>query len=215
MTILASAIIASLRITLLDPSPGDTWTDAILLAYLNEGERNVVMLKPEAYPVRAALAMVAGTKQTVPAGGIAILDLYDNVSGGRRVRQVNRSMLDDLARFWPTATQEATVQEWCADPRDPTRFDVIPPSTGTGSVNGLYGAVPTPIATVGTAINLLDIYELTLKHFVLSEAYAANTKRQDLLKTDYYRKSFERMLGVRSQSQVAVAPRTSAPGGDG
>lgn len=187
-----------------------TWSAAVLLADLNSAERKVCLLKPEVYPVRAAIPMVVGAKQTVPAGGIAILDLYDNVSNGQTIRLVDRGLMDEAARFWSAATQEAVVQDWAADPRDPTHFDVLPPNDGTGSVNALYGAVPTAIASAATAINLPDVYESVLKCFLLAEAYAHSSKRHDPQKSAFYEQQGMQLLGIKSQSQVAVAPKVGA-----
>ena len=205
MTILASTIINAARFTLMDAASA-TWSDAVLLADLNSAERKVCTLKPEAYPLRATVNMVAGNKQTLPAGGIAVLDIYANVSNGQTIRLVDRDLMDEAARFWAAATPEALVQDWAADPRDPTRWDVLPPNDGTGQVEVLYGAVPTPIATTGDPINLTDVYEGVLKAFVLAEAYAHSSKRYDPQKSAFYEAQGMQLIGIKSQSQVAVAP---------
>jgi hypothetical protein len=202
----AFTIISAVRFTLMDAAAA-TWSDAVLLADLNSAERKVCMLKPEAYPVRATISMIAGSKQTLPAGGIAIMDIYANVSSGQTIRLVDRDLMDEAARFWPVATPEQDVQDWAADPRDPTRWDVLPPNDGTGQVEALYGAIPTPIAETIDPINLADVYESVLKCFVLAEAYAHNSKRQDIGKSQFYEAQGMQMLGIKSQSQVAVAPQ--------
>lgn len=213
MAILASAIITSLRSILLDPSPGVTWTDARLLALLNEGERAIVLVKHEAYPVRAAIALVAGTKQTITAGGVGLIEVYANTVSKRRVTLVNRELQDAAEMYWPAATPEADVQHYTFDPRDPTRFDVVPPNDATGSVDALIGMTPTAIASTASAINLLDIYEQPLKAFVLSQAYAENTERRDLVKADYYDKTWKALVGMKSASQVATPPQQGKQGG--
>lgn len=209
MTILASVIINAARFTLMDSALA-VWSDAVLLADLNSAERKVCLLKRDAYPLRAAVSLVAGSKQTLPSGGLCILDLYDNVSNGQTIRLVDRGLMDEAARFWTAATQEPLVQDWCADQKDPTRWDVAPPNDGTGSVNALYGAVPTPIATTGTAINLPDVFESVLKCFLLAEAYSHSSKRYDPQKAAFYEQQGMQLLGIGSQNQVAVAPNVGA-----
>ena len=207
-TLLASALIAQLRVTLLDPSPGTTWVDATLLGYLNSAERAVCLLRPELNTVRGAIPLVAGTEQTLPAGGTALFRLFNNVTSKRACRLVDESLVDAMTPFSGAATQELDVTDYALDLRERTRFRVWPPNNGSGSLLGLYGKVPTAIATVGTAINLDDIYEDPLKQFVLSECYAANTKRQDLAKSGAAFGRFTQMLGVSAQAAVAVMPRT-------
>ncbi|MEY2653606.1 MAG: hypothetical protein RLZZ524_634, partial [Pseudomonadota bacterium] len=59
------------RVTLLDSAKA-TWSDAELLGYLQEAIRTTCLLKADAYTRREYIAMVAGSKQELPEGGIAI-----------------------------------------------------------------------------------------------------------------------------------------------
>lgn len=213
-TLVVSDLIGNYRRILIDPAPGVTWIDATFLILVQQAERAICSLKPEALTTLGPITLVAGVHQDLPAGSTAILDLYENSTPpSRRVTQVSRSLHDSANRFWPSATQEAAVQEWTADPRDPLRFDVSPPNDGTGSVNGLYGIVPPAIVTIGGAINLVDTYEMVIQSFVLAKAYAENTTRQDLTKSGLYENDWKSMLGIRTQSQIAVAQKSSSPGG--
>lgn len=212
-TLVASALIVNYRRILLDPSPGVTWSDASLLVMINQAQRAIELLKHEAYTVVGPITMVAGTLQAVPAGGVAILDIYHNTTSKRRVSQVSRALLDATDRFWPAATPEIDVQHWTADPRDPKRFAVYPPNINTGSVQALYGATPPDVATVGGVITLDDIYEMPIQAFVLAQAYAENTTRQDLGKSGAYDSLWKQLIGAKTQSQVATAQKPALPGG--
>lgn len=193
------------RVTLLDSAKA-TWSDAELLGYLNEAIRSVCLLKPDAYTRREYIAMTSGSKQTLPDGGIAIFDLYENEASGRAVTLADRGLIDHQNRFWPAATYEIDVQNWAADPRDPRRFDVTPPNNGYGSVGALFAAVPTELASLGDEIALQEIYEQPMKVFVLAKAYSKNTKRQDLTKSAALMQEFRGLLGVKTQNQMALAP---------
>ena len=210
MAILASQIIASLRLTLLDPSPGVTFTDAMFLAWLGEVERRACELRPELLIVRAAIPMVAGTLQAVPAGGTAIMRLDQNVTSKRRCRLTDAESLDMANLFWPTTTASADVREWCHDDRDRTRFHVWPPNNGAGSVVALYGTTPAPFTLVTQAIHIDDVHDVALKDGVLAEAYGANTKRGDMAKMSAYRAAFEHALGINAAAVVAVGPKVAA-----
>lgn len=213
-TLLASSLIADARRILLDPSPGVTWLDADLLKYLNKGERAICEAKKEAYPVRASITLVSGTQQTLPAPGLVVMDLLENVVSGRRVRgPVDRALQDAGALYYPAATHEVDVQEWTKDDRDPTRFAVLPPNTGAGQVRVLYGALPAAIAAVANAINLGDNYEGALIAFVLATAYAENTTRQDLSKSGAYTNEWKALVGVGTQSTIGTTAKVSASGG--
>lgn len=213
-TLLASALITGVRRVLLDPSPGVTWTDAVLLAMLNRAERWVVQKKHEANPVRdTSLALVAGYVQTLPAGSVGMIQVYANAVGQkRRISQVNAEMQDAASIYYPAATQEQEVQHWTTDPRNPTQFEVFPPNDGTGEIDCAYGATPTAISATSSAINLNDIYEQILIDMVCSFAYAEDTTRKDLTKTSFYRGEADKGLGISSQSQIAISAQVGEKG---
>jgi hypothetical protein len=198
------------RVTLIDAAKV-TWSDVELLGYLNEGIRATVFLKPDTNVVRDYVTLAAGDRQELPAGGVAVLDVLQNsvAKGGRNITQVDESLLDECNRFWPAGTRVPQVEHYTADPRDPRRFRVFPPNDGTGSVEVMYGALPTPIAAIGDAVPMSDSYQAALIAFVLSKAYAKNSTKQDLGKSDRYVNQWQGMLGVKSKAQFAVAPKVS------
>lgn len=207
MALVASSIIASVRRVLLDPSPGVTWTDTHLLNFLNEAERATLAVKPDAYTVRGPVSLVAGTGQALPAGANGLLNIFQNNGGGNKtVIRVDRARLDTRDPGWPNGAPAAAVDFWMSDARDPNRFDVSPPNNGSGSVVALYCATPAPIASVGSNINLADIYEAALKAKMIAEAYRESTDRQDMGKADFYDKQWVTLLGLRSSAQTALAP---------
>lgn len=213
---LASDLVDSCRVILIDAAAA-TWSNTDLVGYASDFESHTAMLKPDVYTVRSYIPLVAGTRQQLPDGtdpalpvGIAVLDMGDNEVSGRAVTLVERELLDSENRFWPAATRETDVQHWCADPRDPKRFDVTPPNNGNGSIECLYGAVPPRLADMDSELTLGDQYKVAGEWFILSRAYSANTKRQDLTKSTGYLQQYMNALGIKSTAQVAVAPKVSA-----
>ncbi len=207
-TLTGTALITQLRVTLLDPAPGVTWTDAILLGNINSAQRAVCLVRPELYTTRAAVDLVEGTEQQLPAGSTALLRAEHNVASGRVCRLVDAALVDALAPFWHAATQETDVTDYMLDPRDRVRYRVLPPNDGDGQLMVLRGLTPPPLSAVGEPIALDDIYEDPIKQFVLGECYAANTKRQDLAKAAAARDEFAKMLGINAQSLAALLLRT-------
>lgn len=211
---LASELIDGARLTLID-SAKVTWSDAELLGYLNEALRATAFGKPDMYTIRGFVSLVSGESQQIPAAGIALMDIDRNsdANGGRIVTQVDKSLLAECSRFWPAGTKQARVEHFTADPREPRRFRVYPPNNGAGSVDMLYGAVPTALTSVSDTIPVADTYQAALTAYVLSRAYAKNSKRQDLTKTSSYQGQWGQLLGLKSKAQVATSPRvTEVPG---
>lgn len=211
-TILASAIISSARVTLLDPSPGKTFSDARLFALLQEALRRMACVKPEVYSVRGDIPLVAGVDQELPAGGTKLLKLLRNTTSGRGISQTSESLLLEETRFAGQGTAAADVDCYSIDSRDYKRFMVSPPSPGGVNVVGLYCTVPT-IASAATAIPVDDTYEGAIKFMLLAEAYAADSERKDLSKSDRYETKALQLLGLDSQSKAALHAQLGAPGG--
>jgi hypothetical protein len=192
------------RTTLLDAAKR-TWPDAELLEYLLEAIRATCSAKTDTYTVRAAIPLVYGTRQELPAGGIAIFDAYENDASGSMVTLADRELIDHQNRFWPTATHEIDVQHWSADPRDPRRFTVTPPNNGYGAMWALYGAVPDDII-ISDEIPLEDTYLPALNLYVQAKAMAKNTQRQNVGKAESLMAQWRQALGLEANAKAAVAP---------
>ena len=50
------------------------WTSAELLRYLNDGRRELAINKPDIYSEHSSVALVAGTKQSIPSDGNRFID---------------------------------------------------------------------------------------------------------------------------------------------
>lgn len=210
---LASVITDGAALTLVD-TDHVTWSVAELLGYLNEALRATALVKPDLVTKQEALTLAAGVLQNLPADGISLIDITRNVAGTQRVvTQVDLQMLAEVQRFWPAATQEVAVEHFTVNPTAPRQFNVYPPNDGTGQVIALYGVVPTALTAVSETIPVLDIYQQPLLQYVLSRAYAKNTKRQDLVKAADAMQNWARAIGAKSQAQNAIAPKVAAQPG--
>ncbi|MDO8310527.1 MAG: hypothetical protein Q7T25_01160, partial [Sideroxyarcus sp.] len=90
------------------------WTQDELLRWLNDGQRAIVLERPEATAVNTSVLLVAGTKQTLPALGLRLLDLPRNMgvggsTPGRAIRLVQREVLDAQLPDWHSMTASVPV----------------------------------------------------------------------------------------------------------
>lgn len=212
MTLLASDILDSAATTLLDED-GITYPAADMLGYLNEALRATAFVKPDMYTKQEFVTLAAGVLQSIPADGVALLDIQQNEASGRIVSQVDLQLLDEASRFWPAGTQQAEVEHFTADPRTPRRFKVYPPNDGTGSVEVLYGAVPPALTSAGDSLVVADSYQNALINFVISKGYGKTSKKQDLVKEANAMNAWRVALGLKSQAQVGVAPKVASQPG--
>lgn len=70
MAITAKSILSQVARDLNDET-SIRWTTGDLVAYFNDGQRDILTHRPDARNVAADLSLVAGAKQALPAGGAA------------------------------------------------------------------------------------------------------------------------------------------------
>lgn len=213
-TILASAIIDRAENILQDTS-NLRWQATEMLASLNDGQREIVLLKPDANVTTAAVVCVAGSKQTIPTAGIALIDVTRNMgangtTAGNAVVRTTKDVLDRHDPTWHTITASAAAEAWWMDDRNPTVFWVYPkqPTSAFGYLELVYSALPTDIASVSTAISLHDIYAGVLLDYLLyrcaqkSVAYAPEWAQRAAT----YQAAFMNALGIKEQVESVNSP---------
>lgn len=218
MSIAAQAIIRRCVETLQDPT-SIRWPVPELVRYLNDGQREVVMYRPDAMVTSATITCVAGSKQTLPANGAKLIDVVRNarVGGTRRaVRMVNREILDAQTPGWHALAGQDDVLHFMYDPRDPRVFYVYPPATINTQLDIVYAAYPTDIAepadgslytAVTGNISLPDIYGNVLQDYILYRAYSKDSEYAgNGQRAQAHYAAFANALGIEVKATVAVAP---------
>lgn len=179
MPVAASSIINRVRTQLVDNGSALRWTDSELLGWLSDGQRNMVSLVPHAAPRAANVALVAGTRQTIPADGWRLITVYRNtdVGGGPgpAALEVPRSVLDIQYASWTASGGTATVTHWCYDERDPAAFWVYPLNTGTGYVQINYSYMPPDVASTSSTLSVRDIFQTPLFDYVMFRAHSKDS----------------------------------------
>lgn len=209
--ITAQTIINKAAILLLDVS-NVRWTRAELLGWLNDGQRAISLMKPDAGNKLAVLQLAAGTKQVLPTDAWLLLDIIRNMgttgtTPGQAVRIMSRELIDGMNPMWHTTTASATTDNYIYNTQDQMTYYVYPPSDGTGYLEINYAQVPTDAATESSTLTLSDIYEPTLVDYIAyrccskDAAYAPGVR----LAAAYY-KSFVTSIGIKQQSELQSSP---------
>jgi len=207
-TVTAQTIISRASVLLQDTN-NVRWPQAELLEWLNDGQREVVSLRPDAYPTVGNVTLVAGTRQTLPPEGIMLVDVVrnmgtDGTTPGRAIRKVPREMLDTHQPDWHSMTSAAATLHYTFDPKAPRTFYVYPPAQADRRVECLYSTNPPDVAAVGNVITLEDIYSNALIDYVCFRAYSKDAEHADnAARAAAYRQSFENTLGLKAQSDAA------------
>lgn len=194
------------------------WTVPEHVRYLNDGQREILLHRPDAKSVYAPMALSAGTRHVLPAGATKLLDVPRNTGGAKRaIRECNREILDAQHPGWHAYPGATEIKHFMFDARDPRAFLSYPPAAASGaSVDVLYSAYPTDIvvpadgADIGTVagnVDLPDIYANVLLDYQLFRAYskdaeyAGNAERAAAHYT-----LFANALGIELKGTVMAAP---------
>ena len=217
MSIAAQALIRRVVETLQDTT-SIRWPVAELVRYLNDGQREIIVHRPDAMVTNASVSLASGTKQSLPANGAKLIDVVRNSAGNKRaIRMCAREILDAQSPGWHNLSGVTEIVHFMFDPRDPKVFYVYPPAAASGaSVDLVYSALPTDIAepaagtdfaAVSGNISVPVIYSNALQDYVLYRAYTKDSQYAgNEARAQARYAAFANALGIEIKATVAVAP---------
>jgi hypothetical protein len=192
--------------SLLQDTTFTRWSQARHLDWLNEGQREAVLLDPTLYVINDTITLTKGTKQSLPDDARVLLDVPRNADG-YAITPVARKSLDSQVPDWHSPTRaNARVQHFCPAPGDPTTFYVYPPSPGGNNVEVVYHATPPSIG-LNAAIAIDDSYAGALVDYLMYRAYAKDSEyggAADL--AALHRQSFVSIVKGTGAQPAAQAP---------
>jgi len=218
MTIAAQSIIRRVVETMQD-NTSVRWPVAELVRYLNDGQREVVLYRPDSMVTNATITLASGAKQALPTNGSKLIDVIRNTAGTKRsVRMTVRNILDTQSPNWYNLTGLTEILHYMYDPRDPKVFYVYPPAAASGaSVEVVYSAYPTDItepadgalySAVTGNISLPDIYGNVLADYILYRAYTKDSEYAgNAQRAQAHYGAFQAALATEMAGTTGVAPK--------
>ena len=100
--------------SVLHDSAGTRWPVSELIGWYNDAQRAIVTLRPDSNVVGAAVQLAQGVNQSLPAGGVTLIDIPFNTTAAnaapsRAVRRIDADVLSASRLAWPADTASATV----------------------------------------------------------------------------------------------------------
>jgi len=153
-----------------------------LVLWVNDAQREVALLKPDASAVNTTVTLATGTKQEVPSAGNRLLKVIRNMSassggvGKRAIRLVDLSVLDSQTPNWhdPATTGDAAhtnvVKHYSYEEANPRNFYVYPGVSGNAYVELVYSANPATV-TLSDNLSIPDIFANAIMNYILYMAY--------------------------------------------
>lgn len=193
-------------VEVLHDDAGVRWPRADLLGYLNDGQREILLYRPDASTSLVNHTLTAGFLQTLPAQAIRLMDVKCNVSG-RACKLAKRDSLDDQRPSWRTDPASATVKAWTYDERDPKRFEVWPPATTSAALRLLISVPPADVLTEDAPISLDDMYKGPLVSYIIHRAYLRDSEdaAMESLSQGMYSLMVQQLTG-RTAAELSAKP---------
>lgn len=180
------------------------WTEAELLGWINSGQREIALYKPNVFIVVDVLTTVKGSRQDLPAGSIQLFDVIRTIGGGA-ITPVDRRVLDVTIPGWHSMP-EAAAKHYACDLRNPTTFYLYPPAAAGVSIEASWSTIPASLISMdGTIHN--DLYETVLIDYVLYRAYskdAEHTANQQ--RAAQHQQAFVDALQGKTSAETGLAP---------
>ena len=218
MALTAQSIIRRAVDTLQDTT-SVRWPVPELVRYLNDGQREVVLYRPDASVTNTTVTCVAGSKQSLPADGAKLIEVIRNAaaeSDKKAVRMVNREILDAQLPGWHSVTGSINILHFMYDPRDPRVFYVYPPALNTAQLDLVYSSYPADVtepadgstyADVTGNVDLPDIYGNVLLDYVLYRSYSKDSEYAgNAQRAAAHYGAFANALGIEIKGTTGVMP---------
>lgn len=213
----AQSIIRNAQTDLLDLE-GVRWPAPELVRYLNDGQRDIAVRRPDQVAVTRTTALAAGARQALAADVIALIDIPRNDTGKKRaVTKVDQLLIDAVERDWQGRTGVVEIKHFMHDLREPRTFMVYPPAIGAAAelktVVAVYPAdLPVPATSVWTSvtgdIGLSAQWANALHHYVMFRAFSRDAEPANAAAAAAHYGLYIAALGEQLQSTATVAPTT-------
>jgi len=212
-----ASVIDKAEIILQDEDSDQTtrrWTETEMLGWVKDGEIEIAKLKADSYPVVEAVALSAGSQQSLPTRAVQLLDVLcnmglDGTTRGDVVEVVEKSLMNAINPGWMADTANAVVTHVIYDTkRSPKIYWVYPKSTGTNYLEIMTASLPDNTGVVISDDLLLeDEYANALMHYCLAMCFAKDTDIEaSMARTRGHMDIFLESLGRKEATEEIYNP---------
>lgn len=196
------------------------WKTSHLVGYLNEGQLEISVQRPDAYSSRVTVDLAAGVRQAAPATASKWLDVYANDTSGSKLavtQLTDRRYLDAAEPGWRALTGSAEILHFWFDERDPTIIEVYPPATSAAKLDALLSIKPTVVSEPADSVMPADVpgnitapdeFSNVLRDFIIFRALSMETEQSlNVQAAQLFEARYKAGMGVEIQATVAASPR--------
>ena len=205
-----------------------TWERDQLISYMNSAIRMVCVYRPDAHAVVDSIQLVAGTRQSLPAGAQRLHDAFHNgtqEAPGHALRIVERKAKDSMDPGWYAEAPAEETFEIVTDEKFPSLFWVSPPVIVEETqvvddepvvvaldryVTLGWSTLPEALDVMGhtdQVFPLVEKYQPAVEEWMLYQAFARDSERTpNGMRAIDHRNAFFQILGVKTKVDGAYSP---------
>jgi hypothetical protein len=196
-------VITEVRRLIQDTREPLRYSNAVLLGFVNQTLKRMVMLRPDLFAVVGDVPTTAGSVlQTMPSDSVRLIEVFQ-VKGSGAVTEVNRAMLDRSSPQW-VAASPGTPVNFMRHVRNPNRFFLSPPPQAGTVLVAEYAKSPPDYGIDDEIAYPLDTYFPALVDGVVFMAESIDNEHVNTGRAKLFQDSFAQLLGVALQSRVVT-----------
>lgn len=196
-------VITEVRRLIQDTKAPFRYSDAVMLGFVNQTLKKMVVLRPDLFAVIGDFATTAGSVlQDCPSDSTRLIEVFQ-VKGGSAITEVTRRVLDQTSPTWVSDPPGAPVN-FMRHVRNPNRFFVYPaPVAGTVLV-GEYAQTP-PDYTLNQEVTFpTDAYFPVVVDGTVFLAESIDNEHVNSNRAKLFQDAFVQALGVGLQSRTVT-----------
>lgn len=196
-------VITEVRRLIQDTKAPFRYSDAVMLGFVNQTLKKMVVLRPDLFAVIGDFATTAGSVlQDCPADSTRLIEVFQ-VKGGSAITEVTRRVLDQTSPTWVSDPPGAPVN-FMRHVRNPNRFFVYPaPVAGTVLV-GEYAQTPPDYALDQEVTFPTDAYFPVVVDGTVFLAESIDNEHVNSNRAKLFQDAFVQALGVGLQSRTVT-----------
>jgi hypothetical protein len=198
-----SEVITEVRWLIQDTKAPYRYSDTMLLGFVNQALKRMVMLRPDLFAVVADFDTTAGTVlQSCPADSVRLINIFQ-VKGGNAITEVNRQILDCTVPNWQNEEAGQPIN-FMRHVHNPNKFFVYPRPVAGVVLVGEYVQMPPNYTLNAEIINLPNAYFPVVVDGTVFLAESIDNEHVHSGRAKLFHDAFMQGLGISLQSRVVT-----------
>jgi hypothetical protein len=196
-------VITEARVLIQDTKVPYRYSDTVLLGFVNQTIRRMVMLRPDLFTTVTDITTTADIcEQALPSTAVRLVEIF-RVKNSTSIEEVDRDLFDRSYPQW-TTDASGTPTKYIRHPRNPRAYFLYPrPTAGTVLV-GEYVVTPPVYALADSIAVLPNAYFGALIDGTVYLAESIDNEHVNSGRAKMFYDSFVQTLGVDLQSRTVT-----------